>query len=144
MQTRAQFFVAVVAITGVMALPWTLQSEAKKEKQTRQIEELLKQRLDTLRKLVEFQTAQHRQETATYESLVRATDRLIEAELESAESREARSSILRRWVSLMEELVEMAKARFRTGRVTNAAVLAAHADHLKAKIQLARAEAEEQ
>jgi len=38
MQTRAQFFVAAVAMTGLMALPWTVQSETKKESQTRQIE----------------------------------------------------------------------------------------------------------
>jgi outer membrane protein TolC len=128
---------ASVIAVGVLAWP-VAGGEAKETNQTQQIEDLLRERQAILQKLVEVVTEEYRQGTNGFESVVRATDQLIEAELELAKDSKARIVVLERRVELMTNVFSMVEAKFKAGQVTQAQVLAARAALLKSRIQLIR------
>ena len=84
MNTRAKMLVAILAV-AVGVLTWPIAGgETKKANEADKLEKLLTQRRDTLRQLVDVVTGQYRHGTTGFESVARATDQLIDAELELA------------------------------------------------------------
>ena len=141
MRTRAQFLIAA-SVIAVAVVAWPIAGgETTDATQGQKIEELLKERRDTLQQLVDVVTAEYRQGTTGFESVARATDQLIEAELDLAKDAETRITILQRRLELMKSLFSMVEARFESGQVTQAQVLAAKAALLESRIHLAREQA---
>ena len=142
MKTRAQMSMAVLAVAvGVLACP-IAGGETKEANQSQKLEELLKERQSTLRQLVAVVTEEYRNGATGFESVARATDQLIDAELDLAKNAAARTAILQRRVELMKSLFSMVETRFKAGQVTQAQVLAAQAGLLESQIQLAREQAD--
>ena len=140
MKRRFQILIAAAISVGVLAWP-VAGGEAKETNQSQKLEELLKERRDTLQQLVEVVTAEYRHGTTGFESVARATDQLIDAELELAKNPEGRIAILQRRVELMKGLFAVVDMRLKNGQVTKAQVLAAQATLLKSRIQLIREQA---
>ena len=143
MNTRAKMLVTMLAISvGVLAWP-VAGGEAKETNQSQKLEELLKERRDTLRQLVDVVTGQYRNGTTGFESVARATDQLIDADLELTKNPEGRIAILQRRVELMKGLFAMVDMKFKNGLVTQAQVLAAKAALLQSQIHLTREQADD-
>ena len=138
MKIRNKILVTALAVSvGLLARPIAV-GETPEANQTQQLDELLKQRQATLRQLVEVVTKEYRQGVGGFEPVIRATDQLINADLELAKNSKDRLAILQRRVELMEEFVAGVSTKHKVGRATQAEVLAARAELLNAKIQLAR------
>ena len=143
MNTRTKMLVAMLAV-AVGVLTWPIAGgETKKANEVDKLEKLLTQRRDTLRQLVDVVTEQYRHGTTGFESVARATDQLIDAELELAKNPEGRIAILQRRVELMKGLFAMVDMRFKNGQVTQAQVLAAKAALLQSQIHLTREQADD-
>ena len=135
---RTQILVAASMLAvGVLAWPIAF-GETKEANQARQLEELLKERQATLRQLVEAVTEEYRNGRTGFDSVARATDQLLDADLEMAENAKTRLAILQKRVELMKSLFSMVEARARIGQVSQAQVLAAKAAMLESEIRLAR------
>ena len=141
MNTRAKL-VAALAVAVVMLTCPISGDEPQQANQADKLETLLTQRRDTLQQLVEVVTEEYRQGKTGFESVARATDQLIDAELELAKNPKDRVAILQRRVELMKDLFAMVDTRFEAGQVTQAQVLAAKAALLQSQIQLVREQAD--
>jgi len=142
MTRRFQILIAAsVLAVGVLAGP-IASADAKDANPAQQLAYLLKERQATLRQLVEFVTEEYRNGTSGFDSVIRATDQLLDADLELAEHANARIVILQKRVELMKSLFSIVEARFEIGQVTRAQVLAAKAAMLESEIRLAREQTE--
>jgi outer membrane protein TolC len=109
---------------------------SKKSAQRQELDELLTERRDTLRKLVDAVELQYHHGTATLDSVVRASNDLLVAELALASSEADRITIIERLVGNMKKLEEMVSARYNAGRATVSEVLSARVARLNAEILL--------
>jgi outer membrane protein TolC len=125
----------------MLAWPFAF-AETKQANQARQLDDLLKDRQATLRQLVEFVTEEYRNGTTGFDTVVRATDQVLDADLELAKNAEARIAILQKRVELRNSLFSLVETRFKAGQVTQAQVLAAKAAMLESEIRLAREQAD--
>ena len=142
MRTRSKLLITA-SLLAVGLLAWPIAGDETREaNQSQKLEELLKKRQSTLRQLVAVVTAEYRNGTTGFESVARATNQLIDAELDSAKNADARTAILQRRVELMKSLFSMVETRFKAGQVTEAKVLVAKAGLLESQIQLAREQAD--
>lgn len=142
MKTAPQIVVAAsVLAVGMLAWPFAF-AETKQANQARQLDDLLKDRQATLRQLVEFVTEEYRNGTTGFDTVVRATDQVLDADLELAKNAEARIAILQKRVELRNSLFSLVETRFKAGQVTQAQVLAAKAAMLESEIRLAREQAD--
>ena len=142
MRRRTQILVAAPML-AVGVLAWPIASgETKEANQAQQLEQLLKERQATLRQLVDVVTAEYRNGTTGFDSVVRATDQLLDADLELSANVKARIAILQKRVELMKSLFSMVEARSEIGQVAQAQVLAAKAAMLESEIRLAREQAD--
>jgi len=128
---------ASAAALGVLEWPHA-GGETNKASQADTLEKLLAQRRDTLQQLVQVATEEYRQGITGFESVARATDQLIVAELELAKNPKERVAILQRRDELMKDLFAMVDTRFKAGQVTQAHVRAAKAALLQSQIQFVR------
>lgn len=143
MRRRPQIIVAASAI-AVGVLAWQVAGgETKQQGQPQKLEELLKERQATLQQLVEVVTVEYRNGATEFDSVVRATDQLLDAELALAKNTEARITILKKRVELMKSLFAMVETRFEAAQVSRSQLLAAKAALLKSQIRLAREQAGE-
>ena len=138
MKKNSHILATVLAVAlGVLVWP-IAGGETEKTNQADKLDELLQQRRDTLRKLVDIVTAEYRQGTTGFESVASAEDQLSVAELELAKTPKARIAILQRRAELMKGLSAVVDARFKSGQVTQSQLLVARAALLQSQIQLAR------
>lgn len=140
---KTKFYGVVVAATlaiGLLALPVISagQDTSQDAEETGSLDELLRQRRDTLQQLVEVVTEEYRIGTKSFNSVVQAKDRLIDAELELADSRQERLALLQQQVEMFEAFSAMTDERFALGQVPQSDRLAVRAAFLDAKIKLAR------
>ena len=103
-----------------------------------EIEALLKERRDTLQQLVESTEALYRSGVAPLDSLLRATDELLAAQLELAKSKEERIAIHRERLKNARRLEHHSETIYKEGRASVTEYLRAKAARLKAEIELAR------
>jgi hypothetical protein len=110
----------------------------KKSEQAAAIEGLLKQRRDTLQEMVDFAEEQYRAGHVQQDAVVRASESLIEAELDLATDKTERIALRERRLEIMKRMEEYTKAQREVAKANNAEVLAATAERLKAEIELLR------
>lgn len=138
MKKNSHILATVLAVAlGMLAWP-IAGGETGKTNQADKLDELLQQRRDTLRTLVDIVTAEYRRGTTGFESVASAEDQLIVAELELAKTPKARIAILQRRAELMKGFFAIVDARFKRGQVNQAQVLVARAALLQSQIQLAQ------
>ena len=108
------------------------------ENQAAAIESLLKQRRDILRQMVDMVEDACRQGRRQYADMVRASESLIEAELELTTDKAERIALRKRRLDGMKTLEEIARAQQQVGRAVHSELFAATAARLKAEIDLLR------
>lgn len=97
---------------------------------------LQKERIDSLRKVVEVSTALVKNARLSPAEALQAQQELLKAELDAAENRTARIEILRQFVDLQSKMEENAKELQSSGRGTEIQVLKARASRVKTQIAL--------
>jgi hypothetical protein len=103
-----------------------------------QLRSLMEERRDTLDKAVQVLLAQYRVGTVDVERLASAMSRLGEAELDFAKNKDERIAVCRKQVEVCRDFEKICQGRRDAGTVTDADVLQAKAERLKAEIQLLR------
>ncbi len=127
---------AVVVVSAIAAdTPRPASSEASK-----QLESLLQERRDTCRKLVEYVESQRRTGQVDIPSWIRASNQLVEAELDMAKTKAERIALRQKLVANLKQAEEFAEARDKMGFGLDTAKtsLETKAARLKAEIELAR------
>lgn len=101
------------------------------------LRKLLIERRDTLRKLVDTQQAMYKSANGSLESVIIASNRLLDAELELASQAE-RIAILEEKVRNARTLEDFVDGKYRSGAGPLTEVLEARSDRIDAEIQLER------
>jgi outer membrane protein TolC len=96
------------------------------------------ERRETLRQLVKAAEQHYRSGNTTLPSVIRASNLLLEAELEAAKTKAERIALYEKMVENLRELEKVAEAGYKAGVRPMDDVLEARAARLKAEIQLAR------
>jgi hypothetical protein len=107
---------------------------------TAEIKTLLKERRDTLQKVVERLVAQFQNVRVDFRSLAQAERELLRATLEVDDGPEARLAALRKYHESSEAVFKFAEGQLKVGTVNQVEVLQAKAIMLEAKIELLREE----
>jgi hypothetical protein len=141
MRTKSEILLVVLMVAVGVLTPLGVAGETQPTNESGKLEELLQERRDTLRQLVKVVTVEFQEGITGFESVCRASDQLIDAELELAKNTEARIAILQRRVELLKKLFSLTEAKFKAGRGTRAQVLATKAALLEAQIDLVREQA---
>lgn len=105
-----------------------------------ELKSLLTERRDTLRQLVTVVGDQYRAGRSSLESVVRASDQLLIAELDLAEGRDSQLGFYKQRVNLLRDFEKVSKTRFQAGQVGQEDVLSVQAARLSAEIELFRAQ----
>jgi outer membrane protein TolC len=100
------------------------------------LEDLLRQRRQTLRTLVDVAEKHYRTGRVPFDVVVRASNDLWEAELALAKGKEERLRLRAKIVENLRKLEDLVQARFQLGKTTLDEVLSAKAARLKAEILL--------
>ena len=113
------------------------------EAPTRKVQELQKERVATLEKLVDVASANFRNARGSYEDVLKAQLQLLQARLDAAEKAADRIALYKQAIDSLKKSEELARTRVESGRGTEAAVLGIKAQRLEVEIQLERAKARE-
>jgi len=105
------------------------------------IQELLNERLATVKELAALTKSAYLHGNATFAELSQANTLLLKAELELCESEKERLALHEKAVALAKEIEAAAAHRYKSGQATQASALAARAARLQAEIGLERAKA---
>jgi RNA polymerase sigma factor (sigma-70 family) len=102
------------------------------------VQELLKERLATLKELSKATQKAYLQGKATFVEVAQANTLLVNAELELCKSDKERLAVHEEALGLAKESEKNADQLYKTGRATQASVLAARANRLEAEIAYER------
>jgi outer membrane protein TolC len=131
--------IGLVLVAGVVGY---FTSEAPRapaaEPKEARLKELLKERVETLRTVVELSTAQYQQGILDYGKVYQSMHALVKAELDVCESDKERITVLEKLVAVAKKHEKVAEARFKAGGGGQRDVLMAKADRLEAEIALER------
>ena len=116
-------------------------AQAQEKPKNEKINELLKERLATVKKLAEITQAAYQQGRATIAEVTQANALLLKAELELCQSNKERLAVHERALALAKDYEKAATQLYKTGRATQASMLAATANRLEAEIAYERAKA---
>lgn len=137
MRTRRYGFVAVTTLAvGLLVLPVILAGQNSEQESN--LKELLRKRRDTLQQVVDVVIKEYHLGNKSFDSVVQAKDRLIDAELEMVNSRQGRIALLQQQVEMFEAFSDRTRERYNLGEVNQSERLAALAAVLDAKIKLVR------
>jgi outer membrane protein TolC len=128
----------IAGITVVIAAVAAAQAVPKQNASGDPLQDLLKQRRDTLRELVDYLEAAFRQGVGSAESVALASSELLDAELDMAQSKAERIAIREKMVENLKEQEKMVEARNQAGMSRPGEMLRARAGRLKAEIDLLR------
>ena len=107
-------------------------------RQTNAVKELLVQRLDTFRAIEEIFRHRQRVGNVGFDEVHRVVMARLGAELDLADSKQARIAILEKKVEIVKELEKGVSKRVERGKAAELDVLRARARRLKAEIALGR------
>jgi outer membrane protein TolC len=136
-----RLYLSLCSIGLVVVAAWAIAAEPPAPQQSaasHPLQSLLKERVDTLRHLVEILDAQSQSGVVTKETVILASNQLLDAELELAKTKADRVALHEKLVGNLRRLEEFANGQYRDGRCTLDGPLRAKAARLKAEIQLLR------
>jgi outer membrane protein TolC len=102
------------------------------------LQQLLKERLATLRKLVDQTTRDYQAGRVSFDRVHQAMAAMLRAELELCESNKERIEVLKKIVAQAKEHEQNAIQRYKAGQASSSDTLMATADRLEAEIALER------
>jgi len=111
------------------------------DESAKKVKELQKERIATLKQLVDQLTTQYRNNRVSFEEVLEATLLVLKAELDAAEKEADRITVYKNTVDVLKQYEETAKARFESARGSAHSVLKVRARRLGAEIDLERAKA---
>jgi outer membrane protein TolC len=147
MRMRA-IILTVVAATLLVA-PASPQGEAKlprkaqTEESAKKVKELQKERISTLKEMADVISQLYQHGTGSFEEAYEARLMVLNAELDAADKESDRITLYKNFVDVSKKFENLAEARMKTGRGTQASVLKVKARRLEAEINLERAKAKE-
>ena len=109
--------------------------------ETPAFQELLKERLATLKEVVAAEKQVYQTGQGSFEAVVRAQLEYLEVELELCQTKKERVAALSRSLEAMKEYEKQVDARFQAGVGTVTSTLRAKAGRLKIQVELERAKA---
>jgi outer membrane protein TolC len=144
---KPSIFLSLTCLVGaalLAAATWAAESaKPSRDEAAKQVKALLKDRRDTLEKMVDILTQQFQQGTVDFHRVAIATDRLCDAEFDLAANRAERIAALERKLKNLADAEKLTQSRFEMGlHATQLDVLEAKAARLKAEVQLLREKAE--
>jgi RNA polymerase sigma-70 factor (ECF subfamily) len=113
------------------------------DESAKKVKELRKERITTLKDLVEGLTVLYRNARIEYGELLDARMLLLQAELDAAEKGADRIALYEKAVDSLKQYEELANAKVRAGRAPGTTVLGIKARRLEVEIQLEQAKAKE-
>jgi len=131
-------FVKVAVVLVIVTVVWR-GTATPREAGPANVESLIQDRYDTLRKAYAAVELDNRKDESTLDSLARVSQSLLEAELELvANDKAKRIEAYQRFVKDAVRIEERLRARYGFGIATITDVLEAKAERLTAEIQVAR------
>ena len=134
----------LAAAGGLVAQDTYKREQNADEKQTgsdSKVRQLQKERLAVLKEIAADKNGRYQQGHLTADDALQATAEVLKAELELADSDDARIRVLAQLVQIAKELEDINDQRFKAGRCPPSDRLAAKANRLEAEIELERAKA---
>ena len=114
---RKKLWAGPVLAVAIMALVPNVSGKAEVNgDRPSQLEDLLKQRRDTLAKAVDLRRQQYLNGNCDFEAVLTTQQYLHEAQLEAATTREDRVAALRKQLEVAEAVAALAQQRFKDGR----------------------------
>lgn len=134
----------VLAVTLLMSSASSQEKpKEKREESAKKVRELQKERIETLKELVDHAATSYKGGVASYEEVLEASMLLLKAELDAAEKDSDRITLYKKGVDALKEYEEVANANRQVGKGTVAAVLKIKAMRLEVEIALEQAKAKE-
>jgi outer membrane protein TolC len=113
------------------------------EESTKKIKELQKERIATLKEVVEQAATLYKSARVSYEEVLDARMQLLKAEVDAAEKESDRITLYKKTIDALKQYEEWAQARVEAGRETAAALLKIKARRLEVEIKLEQAKIKE-
>jgi outer membrane protein TolC len=113
------------------------------EESAKRVKELQKERIATLKQIVDQTTKGYERGSVSFEEVLEARLLVLNAELDAAEKESDRITLYKNTVDVLKEYENLAEARVKAGRGTQASALKVKARRLEAEINLERAKAKE-
>ncbi|MHB8952043.1 MAG: TolC family protein [Pirellulaceae bacterium] len=104
------------------------------------IQKLMKERVETLQRLVKIMEQSYREGAVDFARVNSAQSALLEALVEAAQSKKERIELLKQYCSVLEGAVAIAQTKFEQGAVNESDAVQARAGLLLGKIRLLQAE----
>jgi outer membrane protein TolC len=134
----------VLAVTLLMSSASSQEKpKERREESAKKVRELQKERIETLKELVDHAATSYKSGVASYEELLEASMMLLKAELDVAEKDSDRITLYKKGVDALKEYEDFAKMMKSVGKGTGAAVLKIKAMRLEVEIALEQAKAKE-
>jgi hypothetical protein len=115
----------------------------QKEESAKKVKELQKERIATLKEMVDLTAARFQSVRASYEEVCEATLLLLKAEVDAAEKQADRITHYKNIVDLLKGYEQWADGRVKSAQAPASSVLKVKARRLEAEIDLERAKAKE-
>jgi outer membrane protein TolC len=113
------------------------------EESAKKIKELQKERIATLKEMADAITRLFQSGHGSFDAVLEARLLLLKAELDAAEKEADRITLYKNFVDESRKIENLAEAKVKAGRGTQASVLKVKAMRLEAEINLERAKAKE-
>src|SRR5579872_6016161 len=137
----------ILTVLAVSLLMSSASSQEKpnerREESAKKVRELQKERIETLKELVNHAATSYKNGVASYEEVLEARMMLLKAELDVAEKDSDRITLYKKGVDALKEYEDVANAKRRAGQGTAAAVLKIKAMRLEVEIALEQTKAKE-
>jgi len=126
-----------IVLLSALLLSSVVQAQVPPAKDTvAQVESRLKERRDTLQRLVQILENGYRMGTVDFTRVASVAGKLADAELDLAKNKDERIAACRKQFEWCRGAEKVCQARFESGTVTESDVLEAKAERLKAEIRL--------
>jgi outer membrane protein TolC len=142
MRTPA-LLLAVMLATLAPAQDKVIPPKEQIEQSAKKVKQLQKERIATLKDLVDHAVAGYQNARASYEEVFEAQILLLNAELEAAEKESERITLYKKLVDALKAYEELANAQKESGKGTATGVLKIKARRLEAEIHLEQAKVKE-
>jgi outer membrane protein TolC len=134
----------VLAVTQLMSSASSQEKpKERREESGKKVRELQKERIETLKELVDQAATIYKHGVASYEEVLEARMMLLKAELDVAVKDSDRITLYKKCLDALKEYEEVANARMQVGKGTAVAVLKIKAMRLEVEIALEQAKAKE-
>ncbi len=131
--------ITIAIVVGFLLHPQRSHGDAVANAPADNAAKLKQERVETLRKASDLAHTLATQGAITWDESSRVDQRLLDAQLDAADSADARAKILQAALQVARDQEDLAARRQRSGYVSSLVPLEAKADRLRIEIELAKA-----